>query len=142
MSEQSEAIAATFVAPRGMIRGAVAQVAAREVMGAVGHMTASSPGSASKNGSSLLRKGQIGHLSVLTDQVVLFRARRGAFRPKPTEETIASAPRESVHSAKVDKKRIAGVLEIRFVDGSSWSFDVPKIHLPGALRIAAALTRA
>lgn len=68
MSEQRNMVAATFVEPRGMIRGAIAQVAAREVMGAVGHMTTSSPGPGSSNAGSPLRKGQIGHLSVFADQ--------------------------------------------------------------------------
>jgi hypothetical protein len=138
-SDHDKAIAATFVEPRGMIRSVVAAVAGREVLGAVGAVAASSIASAGTSDSSPLHKGQIAYLSVFPDEIVLCRAKRGAFRPKPTEERIASAPRTSVRSANVDKGRIAGVLEISFVDGSSWTFDVPKVHLAGANQITAAL---
>jgi hypothetical protein len=52
---------------------------------------------------------------------------------------IASAPRDAVRSAAIEKGRIAGVLELSFADGSSWAFDVPKVHLSGAQQIAAEL---
>ena len=50
----------------------------------------------------------------------------------------ATAGREvlAVRSAKVDKGRLAGVLEVAFEDGSAWAFDVPKVHLSGAQQIA------
>jgi hypothetical protein len=142
MSEHGSAVAATFVEPRGMIRSVVASVAGREVLGAVGSIAGSAIASAGTAESSPLRKGQIAHLSVFAEHVVLFRAKRGAFRPKPTEETIASAPRASVRTAAVEQGRIAGVLEISFVDGSTWTFDVPKVHLAGAKLIAATLASA
>ena len=139
MPEPENAIAATFVEPRGAIRSIVASVVGREVLGAVGAATASGIASGSADDTSPLHKGQIAHLSVSADEIVLGRAKRGAFRPKPTDDAIASAPRASVRSAKVEKGRIAGVLEISFADGSSWRFDVPKVHLEGARQIAAAL---
>ena len=46
-----------------------------------------------------------------------------------------------MRTAKVDKGRIAGVLEVSFEDGSTWAFDVPKVHLKGAHEIAAELGR-
>ena len=93
-------------------------------------------------GSSPLRQGQIAYLSVFADELVLFHAKRGAFRPKPTDEAIASAPRSSVESARLEKGKIAGVLEISFAGGSTWAFDVPKVHLGGARQIAATLAPA
>jgi hypothetical protein len=54
---------------------------------------------------------------------------------------IASAPREAVRRATVEKGKIAGVLEVSFEDGSSWAFDIPKVHLKGAQQIAAELSR-
>jgi hypothetical protein len=129
------AIAATFVEPRGMVRSVVAGVAGREILGAVG-LAAASAGTA---GASPLRTGQIAYLSVSADELVLFHAKRGAFRPKPTDEVVASAPRSSVESATLEKGRIAGVLEISFAGGSNWAFDIPKVHLGGAQQIAAVL---
>ncbi len=142
MPDHGDAIAATFVEPRGMIRSVVASVAGREVLGVAGSVAASALASAGTTDSSPLRKGQIAHLSVFPGEIVLCRAKRGAFRPKPTDDRIASAPRASVRSANLDKGRIAGVLEIFFVDGSSWTFDVPKVHLAGAHQIAAAFESA
>jgi hypothetical protein len=131
--------AATFVEPRGMIRSIVAATAGHEALGALGSMTAERAASAGTDGSSPLKKGEIAHLSVSGDDVVLFKAKRGAFKPKPTEEVIASAPRAAVRGARIEKGRIAGVLEVSFDDGSTWAFDVPKVHLKGAQAIEAAL---
>jgi hypothetical protein len=126
-----------------MIRSVVAGVAGREILGAVGLAAGlaagSAAGSAGTAGASPLRPGQIAYLSVSADELVLFHAKRGAFRPKPTDEVVASAPRSSVESATLEKGRIAGVLEISFAGGSTWAFDIPKVHLGGAQQIAAAL---
>jgi hypothetical protein len=142
MPVHEQAIAATFVEPRGTIRSIVASVAGREVLGAVGSAAGSAGASAGTSGSSPLRQGQIACLSVFADGLVLFHAKRGAFRPKPTDEAIASAPRSTVESANLRKGMIAAVLEISFVDGSTWAFDVPKVHLGGARQIAAVITAA
>jgi hypothetical protein len=139
MSDPQDAIAGTFVEPRGMIRTIVAATAGRELAGAVGELAASRAASEKTAGASPLGKGQIAYLSVFEQEIVLFKAKRGAFRPKPTDQVIASAPRAQVGSAEVDKGRLGGVLEVIFVDGTSWSFDVPKVHLSGAKEIAATL---
>jgi hypothetical protein len=140
MSELDGEIAGTFVEPRGMIRSIIAATAGREVLGAVGATAAASAASAGTAESSPLKKGQIAYLSVSTERITMFRAKRGAFRPKSTTQTIASAPRAEIRSATVQKGRIAGVLEIAFNDAEAWTFDVPKVHLAGAQAIAAALT--
>jgi hypothetical protein len=140
MQSSEQILAATFVEPRGMIRTLVAQTAGREVLGALGAISASQAASAGTDGASPLKKGEIAYLSVSRDQLLLCKAKRGAFKPKPTEEVSASAPRAAVRTAKVDKGRIAGVLELSFEGGSTWAFDVPKVHLKGAEQIAAELT--
>ena len=131
--------AATFVEPRGMIRSIVAATAGREVLGALGSMTAERAAAPGTEGASPLGKGAIAYLSVSGGEVVLYKAKRGAFKPKPTEEVIASAPRETVRGASIEKGRIAGVLKVSFEDGSTWEFDVPKVHLKGAQAIEASL---
>jgi hypothetical protein len=134
-----DALAATFVEPRGMVRSIVAATAGREVLGALGAISAEQAASSGTAGASPLKKGEIAHLSVSRDQLLLCKAKRGAFKPKPTDEVIAAAPRDAVRSAKVEKGRIAGVLEVAFDDGSTWAFDVPKVHLKGAQEIEAQL---
>ena len=72
---------------------------------------------------------------------MLFAAKRGAFKPKPTAQVIAVAPRSSVSSARIDKGKIAGVLDIGFADGTSWQFEVPRVHLGGANQVVLELDR-
>jgi hypothetical protein len=70
----------------------------------------------------------------------VYRAKRGAFKPKPTEEIYATAPRASVNGADLERKKLSGVLIIRFTDGNDWTFDIPKIHLSTAEAVARTLT--
>jgi hypothetical protein len=132
-----ESIAGTFVEPRGMIRSVVAGVAGSELGGALGGAVAAA--ATGSPDSSPLAAGQIAYLAVLPDELVLFRAKRGALRPKQTTERLAAAPRAHVRSATLDRGRLAGVLTVDFSDGTTWAFDVPKVHLTGAAAIAAAL---
>ncbi len=125
-----------------MIRTLVAETAGRQVLGALGALSASQAASSSTAGASPLKKGDIAYLSVSREQLLLCKAKRGAFKPKSTDEVIASAPRGAVRTATVDKGKIAGVLEVSFEDGSTWAFDVPKVHLKGAQEITAALAAA
>ncbi len=141
MQNSDQTLAATFVEPRGMVRSIVAATAGREVLGALGALTAERAASAGTQGSSPIKKGEIANLSVSRDELRLCKAKRGAFKPKPTDELIASAPRAVVRGAVVEKGRIAGVLEVSFEDGSTWAFDVPKVHLSGAQQIATELSR-
>lgn len=52
-------------------------------------------------GSSPLASGDIAYLGVTADAVILFRAKRGLFKPRATDERIAQAPREETASATV-----------------------------------------
>jgi hypothetical protein len=140
MDNSEEILAATFVEPRGMVRSVVAAVAGREVLGGLGSISAERAASAGTDGASPLKRGDIAHLSLTRGQLVLCKAKRGAFKPKPTDEVIASAPRAAVRTATVDKGKIASVLQVSFADDSTWAFDVPKVHLKGAQQIAAELT--
>ena len=134
-----DVVAGTFVEPRGMIRSLVAATAGREALGALGSISAERAASAGTAGASPLKKGDIAYLSVSREQVMLCKAKRGAFKPKPTDELIALVPRSAVRGAKIEKGRIAGVLELTFDDGSNWAFDVPKVHLKGAREIESRL---
>jgi hypothetical protein len=129
----------TFVEPRGMVRSIVAGTVGREVLGAVGGFSAQHAAESQHAGSSPIRAGQIAYLGLGSEELTLFRAKRGAFRPKATDEAIAVAPRTSVSAAALERGRLAGVLEVSFADGSTWAFDVPKVHLSGAQAIVAAL---
>jgi hypothetical protein len=138
MTDPSSALAGTFVEPRGMVRSIVAATAGRQLGGAVGGLLA---GQAADPGEqSPLKRGEIAYLGVLADEVVLFRAKRGAFKPKPLPDRVATAARGELTGAALERKGLSGALELRFADGSTWAFDVPKVHLKGAQAIADALT--
>jgi hypothetical protein len=113
------ALAATFVEPKGTIRSVLAN----------GDGTEAPP----------RKKGQIAYLAVFPGDVVLFKAKRGAFRPKTTDEVLAHAPRDAVRRAHVGHGRSLNSLEIRFADGTHWEFDIPRVHLDGAEAIEANL---
>ena len=70
----------------------------------------------------------------------MYRAKRGAFKPKPTDDVYATAPCDSVAGAELERKKISGVLTVRFRDGNDWTFDIPKIYLSTADAIVRALT--
>ena len=134
-------LAGTFVEPKGTIRSIIGRGTAN-VFGpasrAVGAaMVANAEGQMA--GSSPVAPGSIAYLGVTLDAVILFRAKRGLLKPKATDELIASAPRTEVASAVVAEGRLASVLTVTFADQSSWTFDIPKIHLKGAREVAAAL---
>jgi len=122
-----------------MVKSIVASTVGRELAGAVGGASAQRSMESQHAGSSPLRAGQIAYLSLDDGELVLYRAKRGAFRPKQTDEQIATASWSSVSGASLERGRIAAVLEVSFEDGSTWSFDVPKVHISGAQAIADAL---
>src|ERR1700753_1736654 len=129
---QEAAKLGTFVEPRGMVRSIVAATVGREVLGAVGSASAQHAVESQNAGSSPIRAGQVAYLALDGEELTLFRAKRGAFRPKATDEVIAAAPRASVTAAGLERGRLAGVLELTFTDESTWAFDVPKVHLTSA----------
>ena len=137
-------LAGTFVEPRGTILSVIARdtghvfgIATRAVGAALGDVA-----ERERAGSSPLAKGDIAYLGVTADAVILFRAKRGLLKPKATDEVIATAPRAEAASARVDEGRLTSVLTIAFTDATTWTFDIPKIHLKGAREIATALAPA
>jgi hypothetical protein len=139
LHDPTYAIAGGFVEPRGMIRSVVGSVVTQEFLGGVAGAAVGGAGLVS--GASPLRRGQIAYLGVFPQDLVLFKAKRGAFAPKQTTEVIAASPRTAVSIAKLERGRIAGVLQIGFADASTWAFDVPGVHVAGADRVLAALAQ-
>jgi hypothetical protein len=71
---------------------------------------------------------------------VLFAVKRGVFVPNVTGNVVAWAPRSAIQSARFDQGMILGALVLTFADGSTWQFDVPGVHVNGALQVAAILS--
>lgn len=131
-------IAHTYVEPRGAIRSFVARAAGRELLGTVGGAVADMGTKPPEK--SPVKAGGIAFLAVFPDEVVVFKGKRGALKPKPTEEVIATVPRSSVASAQLDRKSMKGVLTVTFHDGEPWEFDMPRVHLKSADSVAKALS--
>lgn len=115
----------------------VARAAGGEVLGAVGSAIAGTTAEAREK--SPLGAGKIAFLAVFPEEVVLFAGKRGAFKPKPTADVLASVPRASVSSASVERKAIKGVLSLTFADGEKWEFDLPRAYLKGGEKVAGSL---
>jgi hypothetical protein len=137
MPDIRTAIASSYVEPRGSGRAMVARVAGGEVLGAVGSAVAGTTAQGSEK--SPLGAGKIAFLAVFPDEVVLFAGKRGAFKPKPTTDVIASVPRADVASASVERKAIKGVLSLTLADGEKWEFDLPRAYLKGGERLTQSL---
>jgi hypothetical protein len=135
MSQAHAAIAGTFVQPRGSIQSQIFAATG----GPLGVVAASAAAEGGVDGASPLQEGQLAYLAVMPDSVVLFAAKKGAFNPKPTDSVIATVPRSATQTARVQKRKLAGIIEITFADGSAWSFDVLRVHLKNAGRVAAVL---
>jgi hypothetical protein len=128
MVEISGALAVSFVEPRGTTAAVVGDTVGGAAGGAISH--------AGEKGFSPLEKGQIGFLAVMPDRLVLFQAKRGAFKPKVTDTVLAQMASGGVVSASLERKRLSGVLDLTFTDGSVWSFEIPGANLGDAQKVA------
>jgi hypothetical protein len=137
MPEIKNALASTFVEPRGSARQMIARAAGGEAFGVLGRAAAglgTEPGK-----KSPVEAGKIGFLAVFPEEVVLFAGKRGAFKPKPTEDVIASVPRTAIASAELEKKAVKGFLILALRDGEKWEFDMPRAHFKDAKKVVGAL---
>jgi hypothetical protein len=128
-------LAGTFVEPKGTIRS----VAAGALNGVAGVELIASPEEANA-GASPLSAGGIAYLGITPDAAVLFHAKRGLFSPRSTDQVIATAARSEVVGASLHGVRLGSLLMIAFRDGSTWQFDIPKVHKKGAQGIVEILT--
>lgn len=130
--DSSGEIAGIFVQARGTGRSLVAGSAA----GAVGALATSGGASASP-----LAVRQLGYLSVAPDRVTLFGAKRkvllGGF--KATDEVLAEVPQSSIDDAQLEHGRLLGTLTMRFRDGTTWTFEVPRVGNKTADQAAASM---
>ena len=71
---------------------------------------------------------------MLADRVVVLDA-KGALKSKPTDVVLGEAERAGA-SARFDNKKLSGVLELSFADGSMWAFDIPRVGIGDARAVA------
>jgi hypothetical protein len=138
MQDPKTAIAASFVNARGLLRSSVARVAGHELLGPLGQLAADA--AVREKPEAKLRARQLGYLTVFPQDLVLFKAKVGAFARKTTTEVLAAAPRTEVSSADL-KHGVMAVLQVNFTDGSKWEFDIPAIDRAAASAVITALAQ-
>jgi hypothetical protein len=119
------------------LRAVVGKVAGREALGAVGGALAGAATQPAER--SPVEAGKIAFIAVFPAEVVVFRGKRGALKPKPTAEVIASVPRSAIASAQLDRKGMSAALTVTFTDGGTWEFDLPRVHVKAAKDVVGAL---
>ena len=80
-----------------------------------------------------------GYLSLSVDALYLHTTKSGALKPKITDNVVASAWRNAVAGAVLQQRAVLSVLDIHFVDGSRWSFDLQRTFLDGARQLVGVL---
>ncbi len=135
MPKPDEVLAGVFVTSRGNAWGTGLTVGLGGVVGAA----AGAAVDAKKAAPSPLAAGDLAYLAVLPDAVAVFKAKRGALKPKATDEVLGQAPRSEVRGSRYSKGKMVGVFELEFSDGSSWAFDVGRPFAKQAGQVASLL---
>lgn len=136
MSKPDQAVAGAFVTRRG---DAWATGLAAGLGGLVGAAAEAAADKRSAGGAASLERGALAYLAVLPESVVVFRAKRGALKPKALDDIVVEVPRAEVQRARYKKGMAVGVFELEFADGSTWAFDVGRAFAKSAGQVAAAL---
>ena len=135
MSKADSALAGVFVTSRG---NAWATGLTAGLGGAVG-AAAGAAVEKRKAAPSPLASGELAYLAVLPDAVAVFKAKRGALKPKATDDLLGEAPRAELRGSTYTKGKMVGVFELEFADGSTWAFDVGRAFAKHAAEVAGLL---
>jgi hypothetical protein len=83
--------------------------------------------------------GRVGYLAVTADEIALVKSKTGLFKMKVGNEVLTRAPRSELASTELDRGALKSRLTLRFADGASWEFDVPKANHGTITRVVNAL---
>jgi hypothetical protein len=133
MTEIPGALAGVFVTSRGDAIATGLTVGIGGIAGAAAGVAADSSAGA---GAATLPRGKLGYLAVTANDVVIVRAKRGAFKPKATDEVVLQLPRTELTASRYRKGKAVGVFELVLSDGETWAFDVGRAFATGAMRVA------
>ena len=132
MTKPDSALAGVFVTSRGDAWATGLTVGIGGVVGAA----AGAAVDKKKAAPSPLAAGDLAYLAVMPDTVAVFKAKRGALKPKATDELLGEAARSELRAARYKKGKMVGVFELDFSDGSSWAFDVGRPFAKHATEVA------
>jgi hypothetical protein len=132
MTEIPGALAGVFVTSRGDAIATGLTVGIGGIAGAAAGVAADKRSA----GVATLPRGKLGYLAVTADDVVIVRAKRGAFKPKATDDVVLQLPRTELTASRYRKGKAVGVFELVLSGGETWAFDVGRAFASGAMRVA------
>jgi hypothetical protein len=128
-------IAGTLVNPRGFTK----KLSVGAIGGAVGAVAASAVASRQSTASEVPEFGRVGYVAASETEVALIKTKSGAFKMHVTDQVLARVPREELETVEMTDGKLISVLRLRYVNGVTWEFDIPKTAKKGAKELVAAL---
>ena len=133
-------LAGTLVNPRGLTKKMTARTAGAELGGVVGSIAAGgATGGLYDGGPDVPAFGRVGYVAISESEIALVRTKTGALKMKVTDEVLARVPRGQLIGAELDEGKLLSHLTLRFRDGRTWEFDIPKMAKKTAKSVVATL---
>jgi hypothetical protein len=125
----SAEVAGLLVNPRGLAKGRTLKAAGGQVAGMVGDLAAGAVNARRAPAVPEVPKfGSVGYLAASEDEFVILKTSSMGLKPKPKGEALIRAPRSEMESLELEEHKMVSKLHLRFKDGASWEFDVPRAN--------------
>jgi hypothetical protein len=125
----SAEVAGVLVNPRGFAKGATLKAAGGQVAGIVGDVAAGVVGARRESATPDMPKfGSVGYLAASEEDFVILKTSSMGLKPKPKGEALVRVPRSEIESLDLEEHKLVSKLHVRFHDGASWTFDVPRAN--------------
>jgi hypothetical protein len=129
----SAEVAGLLVNPRGLAKGRTLKAAGGQVAGMVGDLAAGAVSGRRESAAPEMPKfGSIGYLAASEEDFVLLKTSSLGLKPKPKGEALVRVARSEVESLHLEEHKLISKLHLRFKDGASWEFDVPRANRKNA----------
>jgi hypothetical protein len=127
-------LAGSFVSPKGLTKTMTGATAAGVVGGLAGRLVAGQV--SSRRSPAAPSFGQIGYIAVTAEEFAIVRGKTGLMKPSVGKDVVERVPRSEIAGAELGAGMLKAPLIIRFVDGGSWEFEIPKVYRKTAARVA------
>ena len=134
-------VAGTVVSPRGLTKKMTLRTAGGQVGGMVGELAASAVGEKAKAGAPDAPPsfGRMGYLAASETDLALTKTSQLGFKPHPIGDALIRVPRSQVESSALERGKLLSQLKLRFANGATWEFEVPRAHRRTAQDLVTAL---
>jgi hypothetical protein len=127
----SAEVAGLLVNPRGLAKGATLKAAGGQVAGMIGDMAAGAV-NARRATPDMPKFGTVGYLAASEEDFVILKTSSMGLKPKPKGEALVRVPRSEIESLDLEEHKLVSKLHVRFRDGATWDFDVPRANRKNA----------